>query len=68
MTLRNVGLVVPVAGSGEGVSSLVRVLADDVRIDPEGDGGVGMAEAFRDDMDRHPGDQEQDDMYVSQIV
>jgi hypothetical protein len=54
--------------AAKGVSSLVRVLADDVRIYPEGDGRVGVAEAFRNDVDRHTGDQEQGGMYVSQIV
>lgn len=68
VTLRSARLIVAVDGSGEGVSSLIRVLADDVGVDPESDRGVGVAEAFRNDVDRHPGDQKLSGMDVAQIM
>jgi len=44
------------------------VLADDVGVDPQSDRGVGVAEAFRNDVDRHPGDQKQSRMDVAPIM
>ncbi len=53
---------------GEDVRRLHELFVDHVGVDPERDGRVGMAEAGRDDMDRHSGQEECPRVDVAEIV
>ena len=53
---------------GEDVSDTCRVLAENVGVDAQGHGGVTVAEASGDDVDRDACQQQRGRMQVSQIM
>jgi hypothetical protein len=57
-----------VRGLGEDVGRCGLGGADHVGVDAEGDGGVGVAQAGRHDMDRYPGQQQGRGVEVPQVV
>ena len=55
--LRSGIILIPFDDPGEEVGDSDRMVADDVCVDAEGDGRVGMAESFSDDVNRDTGEQ-----------
>jgi len=61
-------LTLALDGLGEDVADACRVLAEDVGVDAQSDGGVGVAEAGGDDVDRDACEQQCGRVQVAQIM
>jgi hypothetical protein len=55
-------------GLGEDVSDACRVLAEDVGVDAQGDGGIGVAESCSDEVNRDARQEQSGRVQVAQVV